>query len=713
MKELALFVANSANDADEGRASFVLNHAHVAYDGGLREQAVVLYDWLSRNGHGGVKCELRRAQWRLQHNEPKTALRIVDRIEASHRLDAQGVYVKAAALLALDRPAEAVTPLKAMIAAEPHRFEIVRLLFTALEKTRAINELRHADQFLKGLPRERHFEFLLRASIACEDYFGAAKLFSEYPASVTKPTLPRLGYIMQILLGKREFDAIDALFDAAGGVESGYPPVINAKLRALLIRKDLSAAERILLEAEPLFLTSAGSELRLWKLEYFCVSRQLDRAVEYLHECTAAGDLPANWTATVAGLYSARCEWSQVLDFLTDSVRRGFNIASAPTLDALARAARFTGRYREVLQLLDDLLSQAPDEELGNFRDRLLCEICLITGTQSAASPVSDNAIINPLLAERARTLSLALSRSEPEEVERNVYFCTDSNYLAGTSVGLFSFLRNNCALRGKCAITVVCSDDALNFATEIFARISRAFGVSIAVAPASALLGSLGNFRRDWGFYSVRQGLSDAAYYRIFAAQALLARGARGRALYIDSDTWIGHGVARIFAFDLEGQPLGARPDLTIFPEIARAAVALGIEPAKYFNSGVLLFDLEHPELPAALARAVEIAQKQEMLTFHDQCALNLAFRELSTPLPEPFNCFLHGPSPPDPTVEPVILHFAASPKPWDPMYSSAHCMRWVREFAMLADLMTPAMRSRLLASQFPSHISAAAHGT
>jgi lipopolysaccharide biosynthesis glycosyltransferase len=161
---------------------------------------------------------------------------------------------------------------------------------------------------------------------------------------------------------------------------------------------------------------------------------------------------------------------------------------------------------------------------------------------------------------------------------------------------------------------------------------------------------------------------------------------------------------VEQILSFDLRGQPLGARLEADL-PEIDRAAIRLGIEPGKYFNSGVLLFDLDHPDLAPSLARSVEVAVHQkDLLTFVDQCALNLAFRDHYTALPESFNWYLRQSTsveaiPPDP----VILHFLARPKPWDPAYSAVHCMRWVREFVQLAALLTPALRRRLLASQFP----------
>ncbi|HTT97449.1 MAG TPA: glycosyltransferase [Rhizomicrobium sp.] len=715
VQQLVLFVGATPDGAHRNRSDFVMRHAHAAFREGLRHEAVILYDWLARGGQGNAMCEMRRAMWRQQNNDPQMALRIMDGLEASRPLDDKGALVKARALVALERYEEAVAPLKFVLAAKPGKLEAVRLLFAALEGAGDRNELREPEKFLEGMPADQQFEFLLQARLACEDYIGAAKLCSEYPASVAGFGLQRIGHIMHALVPKRDFETIDALFDAAGGAASASHAIISAKLRALLIRKELEAAERILREAEPLLNASSVSDLRLRKLEYFCLSMQLDRAVEYLDECmaqeaTESAELPHGWTATAAGLYSARREWGKIFDLLHDRVRLGADIGNTPLLEAVGRAARYTGRYKEVIELLEEQLSRAPNEELENFRDRVLCERALVGAIckeEPSQGVGADTVIADPFLAERARNLSFSLSERERDERERTIYFCTDANYLAGTSVALHSLLRNNPALRRRCALNVICADNILDFAADIFRLTGAAFGVSIDVVPASAVRGTAGHFKREWGFFAVGHGLSAAAYYRIFAAQNLLARGIGGRALYIDSDTCVGHGVDKIFRFDLDGQPLGAR--LGIVAEISQAAAAIGVEPESYFNSGVLLFDLDHPALPAALARAAEFAHsRQDLLTFHDQCALNLAFAGCTTPLPEAFNWFLRATAPEEPAHEPVVLHFTANPKPWDPMYPTNHCMRWIREYVMLSDLLTPEMRVRLLTSQFVNLVSA-----
>jgi lipopolysaccharide biosynthesis glycosyltransferase len=92
-----------------------------------------------------------------------------------------------------------------------------------------------------------------------------------------------------------------------------------------------------------------------------------------------------------------------------------------------------------------------------------------------------------------------------------------------------------------------------------------------------------------------------------------------------------------------------------------------------RYFNSGVLRFDLTDPELPGLLDKAIAAAIDPEVtLIFQDQCALNIAFDTKMAELPERFNYF----NPPSVSgdgisaTDAVIVHFLDRPKPWDSLY-------------------------------------------
>jgi lipopolysaccharide biosynthesis glycosyltransferase len=115
-------------------------------------------------------------------------------------------------------------------------------------------------------------------------------------------------------------------------------------------------------------------------------------------------------------------------------------------------------------------------------------------------------------------------------------------------------------------------------------------------------------------------------------------------------------------------------------------------------------LFDLSHPDLPVLLNKAIDISlYKHESLTFLDQCALNIAFRERTTLLPAAFNAFIREKDRLDLAApEPVVWHFLDRPKPWDPMYRSVNCMRWIRELAALGQILPADCMKQLLSIPF-----------
>jgi lipopolysaccharide biosynthesis glycosyltransferase len=704
VRELAGFIARPPKNINDDHYAFLLTHADAALKEELLAEAEAIYEWLAQRGKTDYPANLRRADLQLKKKRPEEALRIVEVLASTPDYDQRGEIVKARALTAMDRTEEATAILLPIVARAPGNINFVRLLFMALERGGDRARLRKAEEFLRGIPEAQRFEFRLKAKAGCEDYSGVAELFSSISKDAARPHLQVIVRAMNGAILAQDFAAAGMLFDAAGGIASGSPKLISARVRSLYLQSDLKGAGELLGEAERAIGETDEPELKLRKFEYLCLTMQHEKAKVFLAEWRAAGDLPPTASTATASLYASLGQWNDVLDLFHDCVRNAFNVANEAFLEAVARAARRTGRYAEVLSELDKILQQSPDDMLANFRDRLIAETSLVgalglaQSAEGAAEPIS-----SPLYAHRAKLFADALLEQRNYEGVKNIYFCSDSNYLAGTCVALFTLLRNNLSLRGNATVTVVCSDSVLDFAGEICARIGAAFSVDVRMRGASSLLGDAKNFKSGWGLFTPGHGLSDAAYYRIFMARKLLAEGVTGRALYIDSDTCIGHGIEDVLRFDLQGQPLGARLEANL-PEIRQAALKLGVDPEKYFNSGVLLFDLSHPDLQAALDHAVQISlERHEMLTFVDQCALNVAFQGRFTPLPDTYNWFLRQSFEANVLVEePAILHFLARPKPWDPMYGAVHCMRWVREFAMLGDILTPEMMRQLLAVQY-----------
>ena len=135
-------------------------------------------------------------------------------------------------------------------------------------------------------------------------------------------------------------------------------------------------------------------------------------------------------------------------------------------------------------------------------------------------------------------------------------------------------------------------------------------------------------------------------------------------RVLYLDADLVVLRDVAELFACPLGGAPIAACPDLNIAwrREAGRrpAAVAqttsleqyftdvLGLAPevhAGYFNSGVLLMDLDRLRGMDFLAQAERLIQaKLPRLIWGDQCVLNALLADRARMLDPAWNATVPG---------------------------------------------------------------------
>ena len=284
------------------------------------------------------------------------------------------------------------------------------------------------------------------------------------------------------------------------------------------------------------------------------------------------------------------------------------------------------------------------------------------------------------------------------------VFMCSDRAFIPGAIVALSSILRHNRAALRNCRFCVFLSEDAMLEGAPLIAQLAVSYGVTIETLPAWELGRAHTGFRVDWGFLSPGHSLSDAAYYRILAALWFAERGEHQRVLYIDSDTSMGPDLAELLKFDLLGQPLAARYEEADWPGVRRAARKMDVPIDKYFNSGVMVLDLAHPLAAPRLRKALEIAaQSRDLLTYGDQCALNVAFEGLATALPGKFNQYVRR----DTNLEALpsgapVVHYLGTPKPWDPAYPSANNSRWLEEYYALAEIFDVERVRRLLAMPF-----------
>ena len=162
-------------------------------------------------------------------------------------------------------------------------------------------------------------------------------------------------------------------------------------------------------------------------------------------------------------------------------------------------------------------------------------------------------------------------------------------------------------------------------------------------------------------------------------------------RVLYLDVDTLVLGDLAPLWEADLRGNALGAVS--TVFQANHRwHAGELGLAPREYFNSGVLLMDLDQMRRDATMDRVVDLV-RGNAFEWPDQDALNLAFAGRWHHLHPRFNAqnglYVNRDSAAaafgrvhawQARRRPVIRHFEGpdANKPWSPDCTLPHADQW-----------------------------------
>lgn len=181
---------------------------------------------------------------------------------------------------------------------------------------------------------------------------------------------------------------------------------------------------------------------------------------------------------------------------------------------------------------------------------------------------------------------------------------------------------------------------------------------------------------------------------------------GRYDRMLYLDCDTVVEDDISRLFDTDLKGNAVGGAPGVDIrmlrfnkkgfFIDDRPSNIEdylrniLGIrEPDRYFNAGVLLFDLKKCREFTSEHEAVELLNRRKLM-YNDQDVLNVLFADRIYSLDIRWNYTVnieHGVVFHDPKIagfmsefhreEYGIIHYTGGNKPWNdkvPLWEHYH---------------------------------------
>jgi lipopolysaccharide biosynthesis glycosyltransferase len=245
--------------------------------------------------------------------------------------------------------------------------------------------------------------------------------------------------------------------------------------------------------------------------------------------------------------------------------------------------------------------------------------------------------------------------RDPAQSAEIQVLCSCDEPYLPHTATMLCSLLEHNDVSRIHLFY--------ISIAGEELAKLS-----SLAARYGSELVGhrmmpeNLQDFRLHKPYWSV------ANYFRLLAPRILPAD--LDKILYLDSDIIVRRSLRELWSTDISDHAFGAVEDAFWDRKLDYFEVPPG---AKYFNSGVLLINLDFWRRNKVYERAVEfIRDNPEKVNYYDQDALNATLVDSWISLSAIWNDHarskLHVPAVRNKNIlDPAIVHFVGPFKPWD----------------------------------------------
>ena len=265
-----------------------------------------------------------------------------------------------------------------------------------------------------------------------------------------------------------------------------------------------------------------------------------------------------------------------------------------------------------------------------------------------------------------------------PDSMPLNIIYASDEKYAPLTAVAAASAARHN---RGA-KVTLLGRGLEEGSVRMVQTAVER-FGGSFRHVDVEDRLEAVASTGANPYF-------SYAAYARIFVPDILAEDS--GKALYLDSDTFVLKPLDGLFATDMGESPLALAPD--VCPDAYSGYVGLK-NGETYYNTGVALFDLANWRRNDCTARFLrEIAAPSAPNPLGDQDVIVRIFNGEITPLSPEWN-FLSQYTLLSRKEEPSILHFSGNTlgRPW--FRGSRHPRRaeyraFAEELGLLGKVMT-----------------------
>jgi lipopolysaccharide biosynthesis glycosyltransferase len=241
------------------------------------------------------------------------------------------------------------------------------------------------------------------------------------------------------------------------------------------------------------------------------------------------------------------------------------------------------------------------------------------------------------------------MNNSEPI----NLVFAFDKNYATYAAIAIFScVLHSNSNLRIYCVTTPEVTNEI-----DLVKKLAAKFRFELKhIRVAEGML-------THW---TPKQHFGLAAYIRLLLPEIIPEK----KVIYLDSDILVEDDLLALYSVDLKEYSIAGALD----PFGASTTQAKLRKKDHYINSGVLLLDLEQLKNEQFTKQAMTVfAEKEQELTWADQCLINIYFEDNIKILDSKWNFLVYQQQlkPTDfvdlvQTRKNKILHFVGNTKPW-----------------------------------------------
>jgi lipopolysaccharide biosynthesis glycosyltransferase/predicted Zn-dependent protease len=666
------------------------------FDAGDRKRSLKLYEFVARFGAETPRDAVRLAEAMIVAGDPAGAQRVLVAQQERGRLDPWGRRALALASSYLGEHDRALEHAEAVLQHDPGNAGFAGTYLDVLVRAGSPERFRDAlARFAPVLTADAVRELTARLKVADGDVEGAAADLDGAQISYQA----RLYYLM-----------FETAYKALGAGLHDVAMALGERLGALapddsfvkLLRIDIFFRQQMWEQAASLLAGMNAAESQaphvvLKQFEYACFINDHAGAAALCARLDEMALPDKQFMLPVFRYFAERKAWNQVVDRALPWLDAQFNYDQIGYV--LFRAAKHTGRQAQVISAVEAVPDWQMRADLVRLRANLACD-------RAETLPAIDKLARDPTIADDALMLKRlevkrdVLARAMAQGKRRAIFLCTDRNYLCATIVALHSAIAAMAAIDPLSADFFVVVDDGM---AELCRQAVAPFtedGLAVTVVPASDIVESAEKLQPDYGLFTSGHVLASAAYYRIYFARYLQRLGGYERAIYLDSDIIVRGSLQPLFRADLQGKPMAARLD-SMRPEVRRAISLHKLTDNRYFNSGVILFDLKNKRLAAGLDGAVgAIVDDDVTLLFHDQCALNLGFRSDFADMDRLFNYPVNESTRlADVPEEAVILHFLDRPKPWSAAYGGDAGALWFERWRETAAVIGEATAMELFA--------------